>query len=263
MNRATSNKLGAGIVFLLLWELLPRTGLLNPLFIPPLSEVLITMGDQFVNGALASHTLISLQRVFSGLLVAVLVGLPLGLVLGGWFSRLQQGLEPLMELLAQANPVILAHIIIFFIGIGEPAKVFIIAWLCIWPITFSTITGIRTVDRSLLKAARSLGLGRWQLFVKVVLPASAPSLFTGLRLAAGYAFIMLIASEMMGASSGLGWLVVQSQESYHAPRIFAGATVITFLAVVTDQLIKLVEGRVVVWSDSASEDYLKLQRVTE
>lgn len=263
MNRSTVNKIAATLLFLLMWEILPRTGLLNPLFIPPLSEVLVTISDQIVNGALASHTLISLQRAFSGLLVAVLVGLPLGLVLGGWFSRLQQGLEPLMELLAQANPVILAHIIIFFIGIGEPAKIFIIAWLCIWPITFSTITGIRTVDRSMLKAARSLGLGRWQLFVKVVLPASAPSIFTGLRLAAGYAFIMLIASEMMGASSGLGWLVVQSQESYHAPRIFAGATVITFLAVATDQLIKLIEGRVVVWSDSTSEDYLKLQRVSE
>src|SRR6185369_2085128 len=119
---------------------------------------------------------------------------------------------------------------------------------------------IRTVDRTLLKAARSLGLGRWQLFIKVVLPASAPSIFTGLRLAAGYAFIMLIASEMMGASSGLGWLVSQSQESYNAPRIFAGATIITFLAVTTDFLIKLIERKVVVWNDNSSEDFLKLNR---
>jgi NitT/TauT family transport system permease protein len=89
----------------------------------------------------------------------------------------------------------------------------------------------------------------------VVLPSAAPSIFTGLRLSAGYAFIMLIASEMMGASSGLGWFVVQSQESYHVLRVFAGATVITSLAVITDFSIKLLQHRFTFWS-SESEDFL-------
>ena len=151
----------------------------------------------------------------------------------------------------------------FFLGIGESAKTFIIAWLCVWPITFSTITGIRTVDSSLLKAARSLGLGRWQLFIRVVLPSAAPSIFTGLRLAAGYAFIMLVASEMMGGSNGLGWLIVQSQESYNVTRIFAGATMLTAMAVVTDALLVLLEKRVVVWDAEVSEDYLNLKTAPE
>ncbi len=263
MNKTTFNQVAVVLLFLVLWEILPRSGLLNSQFIPPLSTVLATIQEQFVDGDLTAHILISLKRAYVGLFTAVMVGLPLGLLLGGWFPRLEQGVEPLMELFAQANPIILAHIIIFFIGIGEPAKTFIISWLCIWPIAFSTISGIRTVDQNLLKAARAFGLGRWKLFVRVVLPASAPSIFTGLRLAAGYAFIMLIASEMMGASSGLGWLVVQSQVSYHAPRIFAGASIITFLAVVTDLLIKLIERKVVVWNDNSNEDFLKLQRGAE
>jgi NitT/TauT family transport system permease protein len=253
------HKFIAIILFLALWEMLPRTGLLNPLFIPPLSGVVTSLRDLHASGELVMHTRISLVRAYIGLLAAVSVGLPLGLLLGGWFPRIQTATEPLMELFAQANPVILAHIIIFFLGIGESAKTFIIAWLCVWPITFSTITGIHTVDASLLKAARSLGLGRWQLFIRVVLPSAAPSIFTGLRLAAGYAFIMLVASEMMGGSNGIGWLIVQSQESYNVTRIFAGATVITFLAVATDSLIKLVEKRVVVWDAQVSEDYLKLK----
>ncbi len=252
MKSLIARQLTAVVVALLVWELLPRVGLVDPLFIPPLSGVLVTIKELLENGDLLTHTLVSLQRAFSGLMAAIAIGLPLGLLLGGWFPRLQEGLEPLMELFAQANPVILAHIIIFFLGIGEGAKIFIIGWLCIWPITFSTISGIRAVDPQLLKAARSLGLGRVQLFYQVVLPASAPSIFTGLRLAAGYAFIMLIASEMMGASSGLGWLVVQSQESYHVQRIFAGATVITALAVLTDLMLKLLEKRIVVWTDSGS-----------
>lgn len=260
---ANLNKILAIIVFLALWEILPRAGLLNPLFIPPLSGVLAAIRDLYASGELVMHARVSLERAFSGLLAATLIGLPLGLLLGGWFPRIQTASEPLMELFAQANPVILAHIIIFFLGIGQAAKIFTIAWLCVWPITFSTISGIRSVDASLLKAARSLGLGRIQLFVRVILPSAAPSIFTGLRLAAGYAFIMLVASEMMGASSGIGWLIIQSQESYNITRIFAGASVITFLAVVTDSLIKLVEKRVVVWDADVSEDYLNLKRVEQ
>lgn len=260
MRRATIHKIGAIALLLLLWELLPAFGVLNPLFIPRFSAVVAAIAELQTVGSLLGHVRISLARALTGLGVAVIAGLPLGLLLGGWFPRLQQATEPLLELFAQANPVILAHIIIFFIGIGEPAKVFVIAWLCIWPIAFSTITGIRTVDPDLLKAARSFGLGRWRLFLRVIIPAALPSILTGLRLATGYAFIMLIASEMMGASSGLGWLVVQNQESYHAPRVFAGAALITFLAVASDLLIKAAGERIVVWSEPADEDYLNLRR---
>jgi len=256
----TLKKTGVILLFLALWEILPATGILDPVFIPRFSAVIATIVDLFRTGELVQHTWISLIRAFTGLLTAVVIGLPLGLLLGGWFPRFQQASEPLMELFAQANPVILAHIIIFFLGIGESAKVFIIAWLCVWPITFSTINGIRTVDASLIKAARSLGLGRWQLFLKVILPSAAPSIFTGLRLSAGYAFIMLIASEMMGASSGLGWFVVQSQENYHVLRVFAGATVITFLAMLSDLLIKLLQNRFTFWDSATNEDFLEQGR---
>ena len=245
-------------LLLIAWEVLPSLGVVNPLFIPPLSGVLAAVGDLAASGELATHSAVSLKRALLGFAAGAVLGLPLGLALGGWFPRLQTASEPLMELFSQANPLILFHIIILFLGIGEAAKTFIIGWLCLWPVAFSTISGVRTVDPSLLKAARSLGLGRPALFYRVVIPAAAPAIFTGLRLAAGYAFIMLIAAEMMGASSGLGWLVIQSQESYRITRIFAGATVITLLAVLTDAGLKLVEKRLIVWKDGSADDYVKL-----
>jgi len=256
MKMLTLKQTAAIALFLVLWELLPLTGVLNPLFIPRFSGVLATIGDLYETGELLKHAQISLIRAFTGLGAAIITGFPLGLLLGGWFPRIQQASEPLMELFSQANPIILAHIVIFFLGIGETAKIFIIAWLSVWPITFSTISGIRSVDRSLLKAAESFGLGRWQLFIRVVLPSAAASIFTGLRLSAGYAFLMLIASEMMGAGSGLGWFVIQSQESYHVQRIFAGATVITFLAMATDLLIALLQHRIASWN----VDYFRQER---
>lgn len=259
-SRLLTLQAGVFLLFFAAWETFPRLGLVDAQFIPPLSAVLGTLGELSGSGELLTHTAVSLQRALLGFLAAALVAVPLGLFLGGWFPRTCAALEPLMELFAQANPVVLFHVIIFFLGIGEPPKIFIIAWLCLWPITFSLITGIRTVDPTLLKAAGSFGLGRFRLFVRVVVPAAAPSLFTGLRLAAGYAFVMLIAAEMMGASSGLGWLVLQSQESYHVARIFAGATVITFLAVVADALLKFIERKVVVWGDDGMSDYVKLHK---
>lgn len=230
------------LVFLSLWEILPRAGVIDPVFLPPFSMVAETVAGLWQGGDLQTHTFVSLRRALGGFLAAVALGLPLGLVVGGWFPRLQAALEPLMELFAQANPVVLFHIIILFLGIGEGAKTFIIGWLCLWPVTFSAMNGVRDADPLHLKAARSLGIGRLRLFVSVVLPSAAPAIFAGLRLSAGYAFIMLIAAEMMGASSGLGWLVIQAQESYHVARIFAGATVITGLALAVDGILKLIGG---------------------
>lgn len=230
--------------FLLAWEVLPRLSIVPATFIPPLSQVLGAIAELWNTGDLASHALISLQRALVGFSAAVILGLPLGFVVGGWFPRIQTALEPLMELFAQANPLVLFHIIILFLGIGEGAKTFIIGWLCLWPITFSAINGVQGVDPAVLKAARSFGIGRCKLFVSVILPSAAPAVFAGLRLAAGYAFIMLVAAEMMGASSGLGWLVLSAQEGYNVTRIFAGAATITFIALVVDAVLKSIEARI-------------------
>lgn len=249
------NKYIAVILFLLLWELLPRLGWVNTLFIPPLSGVLSALWELTLSGELVRHTGLSLARALGGFFIALLAGLPLGLILGGWFRYLRLALEPLMDLFAQTNPVILFHIIMFFLGIGELPKVTIIAWLCVWPITFSTISGIQNIDRTLLKAASSFGLGRWTLFWKVVFPAAAPSIFTGMRLSVGYAFFMLIAAEMMGSSSGLGWLILTSQQNYNIARIFAGAAMIALLGFLSDLIMKYLQKKFIVWQDEASLDF--------
>ncbi len=236
----------ACVSFLLIWELAARLGLVNPMFIPPFSAVLAAIGKLLAAGTLLPHIAISLQRSLGGLAVAVVIGIPLGFIMGGWFSKLEKVLNPLFELAAQANPYILFHIIILFLGIGEAAKLAIIAWICIWPVLFNTAAGIRHMDADLLKAARSFGLTRWPLFYKVVLPAAGPAIFTGLRLSAGYSFFLLIAAEMMGSSSGLGWFLLLSQENYNVEWIFAGAVVIAVLSITIDTVFKYLERKIVI-----------------
>lgn len=235
------------LLFILGWELVARFGLVNVMFIPPLSKVLLATWKLISTGTLITHTLISLERAMAGFVVATLVAIPLGFLMGGWFRNIQLALEPLFEIAAQANPFILLHVIILFLGIGEATKITIIAWICIWPILFNTANGVRNVDAVLLKSALSFGLNRWAIFYKIVLPAAASSIFTGLRLSAGYSFFLLIAAEMMGASSGLGWFVLYSQENYNIEWIFSGAIVIGLLGLLIDSLIQYIERKIIIW----------------
>ncbi|WP_041445435.1 ABC transporter permease [Syntrophobotulus glycolicus] len=232
-------------VFLLVWETVSRLKLVNPLFIPPVTKVLGKTWEMLMDGVLLKHMEISIFRAFLGFLIAMVIGIPLGFLLGGWFKRLQLALGPLLEFFSQTNPFILFHLIMLFLGIGEATKVSIIAWVCIWPIIFSTISGIQNTNPYLLKAARGFGLNRLSLFYKIVLPSAGPAIFVGLRLSAGYSFFMLIAAEMMGSSSGLGWLILNSQENYDILRIFASATVIALLGLGVDLLMGLAEKKII------------------
>lgn len=121
----------------------------------------------------------------------------------------------------------------------------IITWTCIWPIVFSTISGIQNANPYLLKAGRGFGLGRLKLFYKIVLPSTAPAIFVGLRLSAGYSFFMLIAAEMIGSSSGLGWLILNSQENYELLRIFSAAMVIAVLGLAVDISMEFAEKKII------------------
>ncbi len=235
------------LLFVLAWELISRMGLLNTMLVPPPSKVLVTTWNLLISGPLVQHILISLARSIAGFLVAAVVAIPLGFIMGGWFNNMQSALEPLFEMAAQANPFILFHVIILFLGIGEATKITIIAWICIWPILFNTASGVRNVDAALLKSALSFGLSKWAIFYKIVLPAAAPAIFTGLRLSAGYSFFLLIVAEMMGSSSGLGWFVLYSQENYNIEWIFSGAIVIGLLGLSIDLLIQYIEKRVIIW----------------
>jgi NitT/TauT family transport system permease protein len=210
---------------------------------------------------LGHNTLLSTERALVGFGIATVVGTVLGLLIGGAWPRIAEAIEPLVELFAQANPVVLFHVVLLFFGIGEGAKIFVIAWMCTWPIMFSAIGGVRQVDSDLIRTTRSFGLRGWGLCVKCLVPAAIPSILTGMRLSGGYAFIMLVATEMMGTSSGLGWYVAQSQESYHAGRIFAGATIITALALLLDVALKRIEKKLIHWQPEFDERRVLIEDV--
>jgi NitT/TauT family transport system permease protein len=232
---------------LILWEAAPRLGWIESQFFPPLSSITAEGLKLAKDGTLFQHVAVSLMRTFLGLVCAVALALPLGFVLGGWFPRFTRFLSPLLKLLGQINAFSLFPLFVLFFGIGEMAKFSIIFWSCLWPVLFTTIAGVQEVDPLFVKLARSMGSGRMILLVKVLLPGSLPSIFTGVRIGATVAFLMLIAAEMIGAGSGLGWLVLNSSVNYIIPRLYLAALLIALLGMVLNASLHRLEARLIRW----------------
>ena len=242
------------ITFFALWEMLPRTGVIDAQFIPPISVVIGALWTlATVGGGLFIHVAASLQRIFIGLALSVIIGIPLGFLLGGVFPALSRQLRPLLRVLGQINGFSLFPIFILFFGIGEGAKVSIIFWASIWPLLFTTIAGIQQLDPLYVKSARSMGAGRFTIFKEVILPGAAPVIFTGVRTGATHAFLMLMAAEVIGASAGLGWLIQNSAVNNIIPRLFAGVISIAVLGALITYSIDLLEESILDWKPEASK----------
>jgi len=238
-------------LFLLAWELAPRLGLINRNFLPPFSQVIVHGIAFAASGELFTHIGVSMARALGGFALGLLTGVPLGLVLA-WYPPLEKFLNPLLQLLRQSNPVSLFPVFILFFGIGYVTKVAIIYWVVVWPIFLSTMAGVKYVDPVLVKYARSLSLTRLQLFTKIVVPSTIPSVITGMRLAATSSFLMLVISEMIGASSGLGFLVANAQYVLSIHLLYVAVIVIALLGFASNHALVRLERRLTSWNTMAT-----------
>jgi NitT/TauT family transport system permease protein len=257
-NRTTGDKLFyyyrksiAVILFLILWQIAPKLGLVDDQFIPSLSTIFGALRKMIPEGKLQTHIYLSLKRAISGFSFAALIALPLGFLLGGWFKRFEEYLQPLLNVLSKLNPFSMFPIFILLFGIGELTKVIIILWVCIWPILFGTINGVRSIDPVLVKAAQAMGTSKIALFWKVVLPGAAPLIFAGLKQGSGSSFFMLIAAEMIGATAGLGFLILNSQINFQIPRLYVGVIIIALLGLMINYLIESIEKKVLHWKEES------------
>ncbi|MDT4986618.1 MAG: NitT/TauT family transport system permease protein [Micromonosporaceae bacterium] len=238
---------GAAIVALLaVWETVPRLNLVDPTFLPPLSRVLRAWWTLAATGQLSRHVEASLVRSLSGFGLAIAVAVPLGLLIG-WYKPVAILLNPLLELFRNTAALALLPVFVLILGLGETSKIAIILYGCVWPILLNTISGVRTVDPMLVKAARSLGLSPLRLFGKVVLPAAVPTIFTGVRLAGAYSILILIAAELVGAKAGLGYLITYAQFNFDVPDMYAAIITVSAIGLVINQLLVALERRFSTW----------------
>ena len=234
------------LLFLAVWELLPRAGWVNPAFLSPPSDVVRAIATLVDNGQLWKHVTASLQRSLIGLLLAIASGVGLGLLMGA-IQRFEAFVDPLLQLFRQVSAFALFPVFLLFLGIGESSKVAIIFWAAFWPVLLNTIGGVKQVDKLLVHSALSMGASRSYIFFRVVLPAASPSIFTGIRLAGAYSITALVAAAMIGAHAGLGFLTLNAQEIFQIPTMYAGILLLALLGLGLNYLLALIEARLTGW----------------
>ncbi|MET3912576.1 NitT/TauT family transport system permease protein [Bradyrhizobium sp. S3.3.6] len=239
------------LLFLATWEIVPRLGLVDVTFLPPFSEVIAAGWQLAQTGELYDDVAASMLRALSGFLIAVVLVVPLGLVTG-WYARLGDFLNQIIEIARNTAPLALLPVFILLLGIGELSKVTMVVYSCAWPLLLNTIAAVRQVDPLLIKSARTMGATPNQLFRKVILPASLPTIFVGIRLASASAMLVLVASEMVGAKSGLGYLIINSQYSFLIPQMYFGILGITVIGLVFNAILEALERRLMRWKAPAA-----------
>ncbi|MFF0351586.1 ABC transporter permease [Micromonospora arida] len=229
-----------------IWEGAPRLGLVDRVFLPPLSEVLVAWWELLRSGQLAEHVGASLTRSLAGLGLAVLTAIPLGLLIG-WYRPLAELLSPLLEVFRNTAALALLPVFVLILGLGETSKIALVLYACSWPILLNTIAGVKGVDPLLIRSARSMGLNHLRLFQKVILPAAVPTIFTGVRLAGAYSILVLVAAEMVGAKAGLGYLINYAQYNFAIADMYSGIITISAIGLVINQLLVALERRFSTW----------------
>ncbi len=246
MNKRKWIKISSLVGFFLLWEIICRLGLVNPLFLPAPSNVLLTLGKLLKSGELATHVSVSLYRALLGFLLAVVIAVPHGILIA-WFRTVEDITNPLVELFRPIPAVALIPVAILWFGIGNASKIVIIAFACYFPIILNTISGVREVDVNLLKVARLFGANRVQTLTKIILPSALPFIMTGLRLGIAVALILLIITEMIGARSGLGFMIIDAEYTFKTERMFAGIFTIGVIGFSLNEIMVRIERKLTKW----------------
>ena len=239
------------IIGLAIWEIVWAFGLLPPTLLPSIQDVVrVGIGvavEGFQGVTLAQDVAISLLRVGEGFLLAVVIGVPLGLLIG-ISGTMESIFDPYVQFLRPLPPLGYYTLLIVWFGIGELSKIALLFLTAIPIIIVSSAAGVRSIDRDLLLATSSLGLKGPKMFRFVVFPASLPAIFIGLRLALGATFGSLVAAELIASNSGLGWLVLTAGDYIRTNIVLAGVIVIGLIAIALDRLMVVLERQLVPWA---------------
>jgi len=234
---------------LVIWSAVSMSGLVNPDFVPAPTVILAAASEQYKEGVLLSDLRISLKRSAVGFVLGAMLGVFFGL-LTARLRPVGYMLHPILNVLRPIPAIALAPLAIVWFGIGEPSKYFLITYTVFLAVWLNTDHGASHVATTYIRASRSLGAGTWREFFEVVVPAAAPHIVSGLRLGAALAFLSLVAAELTGASSGIGYRIQESRQFLRTDRMFVGLVQLGLLGGLLDFCFLQISRRVVHWEQA-------------
>lgn len=231
--------IGLGIL-LIGWQAVVLSGRYEPSLLPSPLMVLRAMKELIINGTLFTHIKVSLLRFFVGYSSAVILAVVLGLILG-WFEKIWDIVDPIVQTIRPISPIAWFPFIVLWLGIGDIPAIAIIFIAAFFPVLLSTVSAVKKVDKTYLKVARNFGIKQPFVLTKIVFPAAFPNIVTGLHIALGSAWVFLVAGEMVGVQSGLGYLIIDARNSLRSDLLLSGIIFIGVLGLLLDKLITTFE----------------------
>lgn len=258
-QRAEPTLLGTGsiVVLLLVWELLPRIITLSEgtkLFFTTPSHVVGTLWTMFATGSVWAPLGVSASGFALGLVLAIAIGLPLGVILGR-SNTANAMFDPFITAFNATPRLVFLPLVMLWFGLGLEAKIVIVVIGAVFPLLINTYEGVRNADRVLINVARSFGANEWQIAKLVVVPNAMPYIISGLRLAIGRAVLGVVVAEFFGSEDGLGVMMVQAAGRYQVDVVFSGLIIFTVLSLVMTGMVKALEDRLGRWRPQHASEF--------
>ena len=236
----------AVLAFFVIWEIVARAGLIDPLFISSPTLVARAGYQLFAEGEIWNDLRVSAAEFLTGYLLAAAVAIPLGLAVG-WYTRLYFLLSPFIDVLNAVPRVTLLPLIVIWFGIGIWFKVVVVFLGAVIPMLINTFTGVTTSEERFLRVARSLGASDLTIFWTIVLPGTVPFIFTGLKYAAGRALLGVVVGELYAATAGIGHLIAIAGNTLQTDKVFVGILLVMLAGLVTVEVLDRLERRFDAW----------------
>jgi sulfonate transport system permease protein len=230
-----------------IWELSGRLNWVQSTLLPSPSVIFGTFLDLLLSGELLHHLGVSIRRVLQGYLAGALTGIIVG-VLCGLFKKADTALTLTLGFLRPIPVIAWVPVFILWMGIDEASKITVIAIGSFWPVLINVVDGIRNVDKKYLEVARILEKNRRQILTKVIFPSALPSIFTGLRVGIGIAWMCVVGAELIAASSGIGYLIMYSRELLQSDVMYVGVFSIGVTGFLIDRLLLFLEKKLLKWN---------------
>ena len=237
------------VLLIVIWHLASVSGAVKPYLLPPPSAVVTTLWEMLLNGTLLQHVRASVTRWMIGFVL----GGGLGLVLGSWvgLSRgAERALDTSVQMLRTVPFLAMAPLLIIWLGLDEAPKLTLVGLAAFFPVYINTFAGIRNVDRKLIEVGQVYQLSRVEMLSRVIIPAALPAVFTGVRYGLGVAWLALVVAELMGATRGLGFMLVEGREFVRIDIIVGGIILFSLVGKLVDQFVRLLESRFLRWRDT-------------
>ncbi|WP_322902898.1 ABC transporter permease [Paenibacillus campi] len=253
------------VLFFAIWEAFSRLNmrieLFNPLFLPAPSALLQAGWALAKTGIIVDSLLASSGRIVAGFVIGAIAAVILAVLISK-FATLERWISPILTLISPIPSLALLPLFIIWFGIGEFPKITLIAWTTFIPVLVNTVDGFKSVPSTLIRSALSLGASQRQVFTRVMIPSAVPNLLIGAQISLGLSFSALIVSEMMGADSGLGYMIVDARNYFKVTNMFVAIILIGIEYSIFAVLLKLLERRVLGWRKGGIGQAVEKARVT-